>query len=72
MLKNITMGQYIPGNSVLHRADPRIKMIWVIILMVALFTANNFSGYVMMLAIITIMLLVMSSCQFYIKGNKTT
>ena len=71
MLKNITMGQYIPGNSVLHRADPRIKMIWVIILMVALFTANNFSGYVMMLAIITIMLLVSEvPVSFTLKGIK--
>lgn len=58
MLKNITMGQYIPGKSILHRADPRTKMIWTILLMIMLFTANNLYGYVMMLAITGIMLAV--------------
>jgi energy-coupling factor transport system permease protein len=58
MLKNITMGQYIPGKSILHRADPRTKMIWTILLMIMLFTADNLYGYVMMLAITGIMLAV--------------
>ncbi len=58
MLKNITMGQFIPGKSILHRADPRTKMIWTILLMIALFTANNIFGYAMMLAITAIILVV--------------
>lgn len=58
MLKNITMGQYIPGKSILHRADPRTKMIWTILLMIALFTADNVYGYVMMLALTGIILVV--------------
>jgi len=58
MLKNITLGQYIPGKSLLHRADPRTKMIWTILLMVALFTAGNIYGYVMMLALTAIILVV--------------
>lgn len=71
MLKNITMGQYIPGNSILHRADPRTKMIWTIILMVALFTANNIFSYVMMLAITAIMLVVSEvPIGFTLKGIK--
>lgn len=58
MIKNITMGQYIPGNSILHRADPRTKIVWTILLLIALFTANNIYGYVMMLAIVGIILAV--------------
>ncbi len=58
MLKNITMGQFIPGKSILHRADPRTKMIWTILLMVMLFMANNIYGYIMMLAITGIILAV--------------
>ena len=58
MLKNITMGQYIPGKSLLHRADPRTKMLWTILLMVALFTANNICGYIMMIALTGIMLVI--------------
>jgi energy-coupling factor transport system permease protein len=41
MLKNITLGQYIPGKSILHRADPRTKMIWTLLIMVSVFIANN-------------------------------
>ena len=30
MLNGITIGQFFPGNSVLHRMDPRMKLIWTI------------------------------------------
>jgi energy-coupling factor transport system permease protein len=71
MLKNITLGQYIPGKSILHRADPRTKMIWTLILMVALFTANNVFSYFLMVAI-TITMLVASEVPigFTLKGIK--
>jgi len=58
MIKNITMGQYIPGNSILHRADPRTKIIWTFLLLIALFTANNIYGYVMMIALVGIILAI--------------
>ncbi len=58
MLKNITMGQYIPGRSILHRADPRTKMIWTMLLVIAIFMANNIYGYVMMLALTGIILVL--------------
>lgn len=45
MLKNITIGQYIPGNTFIHRLDPRIKIILSIIFIVSLFIITNFSGY---------------------------
>jgi len=58
MIKNITMGQYIPGNSLLHRADPRTKIIWTVLLLIALFTANNIYGFVMMIALVGIILII--------------
>jgi len=45
MLKDITIGQYIPGNSIVHRLDPRIKMINVIILITSLFLIARFTGF---------------------------
>lgn len=45
MLKDITLGQYFPGNTVVHRLDPRTKLLLVIIYMVALFTAKWFVSY---------------------------
>lgn len=44
MLKDITIGQYFPGNSVIHRLDPRFKIIITAIFIVMLFSADNFVG----------------------------
>ena len=58
MLKDITLGQYFPGNSVVHRLDPRTKLIMLVMYIVALFCAENWVSYGVMLvflaAIITI------------------
>ena len=45
MLKDITLGQYFPGKSVIHRLDPRTKLIGLIIYIVALFTAGSWVTY---------------------------
>ncbi len=42
MLKDITIGQYFPGNSVIHRMDSRFKIVLDILYVVMLFVANNF------------------------------
>ena len=50
MLKDITLGQYFPGNSFIHRLDPRTKLIMLIVYIVALFVAKSWIGYAVMLA----------------------
>ncbi len=45
MLKDITLGQYFPGTSVVHRLDPRTKLIVLIVYIVALFSAKNWLSY---------------------------
>lgn len=42
MLKDITIGQFFPGNSILHRMDGRVKILLDILYVVMLFLANNF------------------------------
>ena len=56
MLKDITLGQYFPGNSFVHRLDPRTKLIFLIVYIVALFTASNWISYgaVFLFLVITI------------------
>ena len=49
-LKDITLGQYFPGNSVVHRLDPRTKLIAVVLYIVALFLCRFFVTYAIMLA----------------------
>ena len=41
MLKDITLGQFFPGHSALHRMDPRTKLILTGVYIVALFVAQN-------------------------------
>ena len=45
MLKDITLGQYFPGRSVVHRLDPRTKLIMLIVYIVALFCAASWISY---------------------------
>ncbi|MBR1497602.1 MAG: energy-coupling factor transporter transmembrane protein EcfT [Oscillospiraceae bacterium] len=52
MLKNITLGQYFPGDSVVHRLDPRTKLLWLAGYITALFLANNAWAYALMLAVL--------------------
>jgi len=54
MLKDITLGQYFPGNTVIHRLDPRTKLIWVVLYIVALFVAKSFVSYAVMAAVLGI------------------
>ena len=42
MIKDITIGQYFPFNSVIHRLDPRTKLLFTIVFVVMVFASNNF------------------------------
>ena len=50
MLKDITLGQYFPGNSIIHRLDPRTKLIMLVVYIVALFMATGWAGYAVLFA----------------------
>ena len=50
MLKDITLGQYFPGNTPVHRLDPRTKLLLVVVYIVALFLCKWFASYGLMAA----------------------
>lgn len=50
MLKDITLGQYFPGNTPVHRLDPRTKILLVILFIAALFTAKSYFSYAAVIA----------------------
>ncbi len=54
MLKDITLGQYFPGNSPIHRLDPRTKIIVLVVYIVALFTAANWVSYALMFVFLAV------------------
>ena len=52
MLNNITLGQYYPVDSPVHRLDPRMKLILTIAFIVSVFLAQSFVGYILLLGFI--------------------
>lgn len=48
MLRDITIGQYFPGTSVVHRTDPRLKLVLVIAMIVTLFLASGPVSYALL------------------------
>lgn len=50
MLKEITIGQYIPGDSFVHKLDPRTKILSSILFIVALFLIDKYVGYIAVVA----------------------
>ena len=56
MLKDITMGQYFPGNSPIHRLDPRTKILFLIAYIVALFSAYNWASYTAVFTFLTLVI----------------
>ncbi len=51
MLKDITLGQYFPGDTIVHRLDPRTKLIWVVLFIVGLFQANGWAAYALVIGV---------------------
>ena len=45
MLRDITIGQYYPSNSVIHKLDPRVKLFWTLIYIISLFLGQNIFIY---------------------------
>ena len=51
-LKDITLGQYFPGNTVIHRLDPRTKLLFTVLYIVALFSAKGGVTYAVLFAVL--------------------
>ena len=70
-LKDITLGQYFPGNSLLHRFDPRSKIIFTVLFIAAIFLCKGLVSYG-----ITVLILLMLICfskvqpRVFLKGMK--
>ena len=58
MLKDITLGQYFPGKSPIHLLDPRTKLIMLIVYIVALFLAESWLSYGLMLVFLIGVILI--------------
>ena len=55
---DITLGQYYPGNSFIHRLDPRTKILSTLLLIIAVFLANTAVGYAALCAMVLFIILI--------------
>ena len=58
MLKDITIGQYLPGESFIHKLDPRTKILLSLLFIVCLFLINKFTGYIAVVLLLAIIIMV--------------
>lgn len=56
MFENITIGQYYPTDSVIHKLDPRTKIIFTLVYIIMLFVIDNVWGYLLAFAMLIVML----------------
>ena len=57
MLKNITLGQFFPGDSVLHKMDPRVKIVLVLLFIVLIFFVKTFYGYIAIAVFVALLII---------------
>lgn len=71
MIRDITLGQYYPTDSIIHRLDPRVKLVGTILYVISLFLFNNFLGYLFVLLFIgTVIYLSKVPLSFILRGMK--
>lgn len=71
MIRDITLGQYYPGESAIHRLDPRIKIICTFAYIISLFLVKGFIGFALALAFIGfVIFLAKVPLKFIFKGLK--
>lgn len=71
MLKNVTLGQYFPGNSVIHRLDARMKLLLVIAVIVLIFMADTLIGNLAVLGLLlAVIILSRVNLRFVLRGLK--
>lgn len=69
MMEKMIIGRYIPGDSIIHRLDPRVKLIVSIYYVVIIFLANNWQSY-LFLTIFTLGAVMLSKIKltFFVKS----
>jgi energy-coupling factor transport system permease protein len=71
MIKDITIGQYLPGESLVHKLDPRVKIVITFIFIINLFIVNNFIGYIpSLLFILATVIISEIPIKYILKGLK--
>ena len=70
-VRDITLGQYYPGSSWIHRLDPRVKILATILYIVALFVVQDFIGFAIATAGLAVVVIISKvPLSFILRGLK--
>ena len=71
MLRDITLGQYFPGESWVHKLDPRVKIIATLLFIIELFLVNDFIGFAIAAVVLAVLIAVSKvPINFIVRGLK--
>lgn len=71
MIRDITIGQYYPAKSILHRLDPRVKLVSTLLYLISLFLFKSIPGYIVATVfLITVIQMSRVPISFIVKGLK--
>ena len=72
MIRDITIGQYYPSQSLIHRLDPRVKIVCTLLFLISLFVQNSLLGYVIATIFLAVVIKISKvPFKFIVKGLKT-
>lgn len=72
MIRDITIGQYYPSQSLIHRLDPRVKIVCTLLFLISLFVQNSLLGYVIATIFLAAVIKISRvPFKFIVKGLKT-
>ncbi len=71
MLKDITLGQYYPADSVIHKLDPRVKLMGTLFYIISIFIAESLLGYILAAVFLAVMIKISRvPFSFMVRGLK--
>lgn len=71
MIKNVSLGQYFPGNSIIHRMDPRIKLVLVVAIIVLIFMMDTLAGNLVVFGFLVLTIILSRvNFKFVLRGLK--
>lgn len=71
MIRDITIGQYYPADSIIHKLDPRVKLAGTVVFLVSLFLFQSFSGYIVSTLFLAVVIKASKvPLKFMLKGLK--
>lgn len=72
MIRDITIGQYYPGSSIIHRLDPRVKLLGTVLFVISVFLIGSIPAFIIVTAALALVIMISGvPLRFMLKGLKS-